>query len=65
MPENPETLLLIDQFNDSDNELIEEIIPFVIVTVIQASQSIEHIRPFSSNNLYVNELLTTAHLQHC
>jgi hypothetical protein len=65
MPENPETLLLIDQFNDSDDELIEEIIPFVIVTVAQASQSIECIRPFSSNNLYVNELLTTAHPQRC
>ena len=65
MPENPETPLLIDQFNDSDDELIEEIVPFVIVTVAQASQSTERIRPFSSNNLYVNELLTTAHPQRC
>jgi hypothetical protein len=61
MPENPEIPLLIDQFNDSDNELIEEIIPFVIVTVAQASQSTECICSFSSNNLYINELLTTAY----
>jgi hypothetical protein len=44
----------------------EEIIPFVIATVAQASQNIQRIRPFSSNNnLYVNELLTTAHPQRC
>jgi hypothetical protein len=65
MPENPETPLLVDQFNDSSDELIEEIIPFVIVTVAQASQNAQRIRPFSSNNLYVNELLTTAHPQRC
>ena len=64
MPENPETLLLIDQFNDSGDEFIEQIVPFIITTAAQASQNTERIRPFSSN-LYVNELLTTAHPQRC
>jgi hypothetical protein len=66
MPENTETSVLIDQFNDSDDEFIEEIIPFIVTTAVQASQHIEPIRPFSSNNnLYVTELLTTAHPQRC
>jgi hypothetical protein len=65
MPETPEIPLLIDQFNDSDDEFIEQIIPFIITTAVQASQNTERIRPFSSNNLYVNELLTTAHPQRC
>jgi hypothetical protein len=64
MPENPETPLLIDQFNDSNDEFIEQIVPFIITTAAQASQNTERIRPFSSN-LYVNELLTTAHPQRC
>jgi hypothetical protein len=63
MPENTETPLLIDQFNDSDDELIEEIGPFVIGAVAQTPQNTERIRPFSSNNLYVNELLSRAHPQ--
>jgi hypothetical protein len=36
MPENPETLLLIDQFNDSGDEFIEQIVPFIITTAVQA-----------------------------
>src|ERR1700709_490305 len=64
MPETPETPLLIDQFNDSNDEFIEQIVPFIITTAAQASQHTERIRPFSSN-LYVNELLTTAHPQRC
>jgi hypothetical protein len=68
MPENPETPLLINQFDDSDDEFIEEIVPFIIITAVQASQNTQPIRPFSSNknnNQYVNELLTTAHPQRC
>jgi hypothetical protein len=67
MLENPITLPLIDQFNDSDDEFIEEIIPFVVTTAVQATQNrASTIRPFSSsNNLYIHELLTTAHPQRC
>ena len=36
----------------------------IITTAAQASQNTERIRPFSIN-LYVNELLTTAHPQRC
>jgi hypothetical protein len=66
MLENPITLPLIDQFNDSDDEFIEEIIPFVVTTAVQATQNrASTIRPFSSSNLYIHELLTTAHPQRC
>jgi hypothetical protein len=66
MPENPEPQLLIDQFNDSDDELIEETIPFIITTAVQASQNTELMRPaFEYNSSYVQDLLTIAHPQRC
>jgi hypothetical protein len=34
MPESLEMLPLINQFNDSDDEFIEEIVTFVITTAI-------------------------------
>jgi len=49
-------------FDESSDEYIEEeVIPFVVSAIAQASQNAERIRPFSSN--YVEELLTTAHPQ--
>ena len=61
-----EPQLLIDQFNDSDDELIEETIPFIITTAVQASQNTELMRPaFEYNSSYVQDLLTIAHPQRC
>jgi hypothetical protein len=64
MPETPEIPLLIDQFNNSDNEFIEQIISFIITITVQASQNTEHIYSFSSNNLYINKLLTIVYPQY-
>ena len=63
--ENPITLPLINQFNNSDAEFID-IVPLIAATAVQATQNTELMRPFSgSNSQLVNELLTTAHPQHC
>jgi hypothetical protein len=65
MPETSETPHIMPS-DDSDDELINETIPFVITTIAQASQNTESTRSVStSSNRYINELLTTAHPQRC
>ena len=51
MPENPETPLLIDQFNDSDDELIEEIVPLLLLLLLR--------KPLKVQSVYVPFLATT------
>jgi hypothetical protein len=54
------------EFDDTDDEFIEEIVPFIIATVAQSSQNTERIRSLLlPGKAYVNELLATANSQRC
>jgi hypothetical protein len=62
----PPSLAMDIEFDDTDDEFIEEIVPFIIATVAQSSQNTERIRSLLlPGKAYVNELLATANSQRC